>query len=363
MGSWQALTLASDGPLWDSACERLPNADVYFTRGYHAAYEAIGDGRATAFVHDDGRNLFFYPFMCRPITAVGSIAAPLECQDIETVYGYSGPLCTTDDPRFLGDAWAGFAAYCRRARVVAEFSRFHPYAENHDLLGPGCTVVLDRHTVSIDLRGTEQEFWERYPHGQRSTIRQAQALGLAVAEMDPAHGMGVFKEIYRINMRHVDARPYYFFEDDYFDALRAGLGPSLRVFVVQDAGRCVAAGLFLWSRDVIHYHLGGSLPDARHLRPNNLLFHEVARWGRDRSCRSLHLGGGRTARADDALFRFKASFSRERRCFYTGRRVHDAEAVAALSTLWREQANGAAEPDYFLLYRAPLPERHAGPVA
>ncbi len=165
----------------------------------------------------------------------------------------------------------------------------------------------------------------------------------------------MFKDVYQATMKHVGAREYYFFRDAYFDALESGLADSLRVFVVDLAGVTIAAAVFFWSNRLLHYHLGGSLPDARDARPNNLLFHEVARWGRLHGCHALHLGGGRTPRSDDELFRFKATFSKDRRGFYTGRRVHDIPAFNELNALWLDQARCDSRPDYFLLYRMPIP--------
>lgn len=348
---------ADTAAMWDAACRRLPAADAYFTRGYHAAHEAAGDGTPTAFIYDDGHGLFFYPFMLRRISAVGEVAITRSLFDIETVYGYSGPLSTTNDPRFLREAWAGFADYCRSASIVAEFARCHPYAANQGLLGPGSTVVFDRQTVSIDLSGDDEEFWARYPQGQRAKIRQARDRGLMVTAREPGEGLSLFRDIYRTTMKHVGAREYYFFCDAYFDALESGLGDSLRVFAVDMAGVTIAAAVFLWSNGLLHYHLGGSLPDARDARPNNLLFHEVAQWGRSHGCHALHLGGGRTPRPDDELLRFKATFSKDRRGFHTGRRVHDVSAFDELNARWLEQARCDSRPDYFLLYRMPIPTR------
>ncbi len=109
--------------------------------------------------------------MLRPIIAVGGVAVTRPLFDIETVYGYSGPLSNTDDPCFLREAWAAFAEYCRSAHIVAEFARCHPYAANQDLLGPGSMVVFDRQTVSIDLSGNDGRLASvacRSRHGRRA---------------------------------------------------------------------------------------------------------------------------------------------------------------------------------------------------
>jgi Acetyltransferase (GNAT) domain len=337
---------------WDRALARLPGADVYFTAGYHAAHERNGDGRAYAYLaEDDGGALLFYPFFLRPVEAVAGEPVTEDWTDIETVYGYSGPLATSEDEAFLERAWAGFDRWCGERGVVAEFTRFNPLSHNCGFRSPDCALRRDRETVALSLAGSEDELWARYPSTQRNMVRKALAHGLVAGEAPVAAGLADFTHLYGGTMRRVGARSYYSFSPAYFAALAGALGETLRIFVVRDGPTAVAAALFLRHGDRLHYHLAGSDPAYRAAAANNLLLHGAALWGRERGLRHLHLGGGRTADADDALFRFKASVGRQRLPFQVGTRVHDEAAYAVLCDRWRRRHGDAVAPTYFLLYR------------
>ena len=78
-----------------------------------------------------------------------------------------------------------------------------------------------------------------------------------------------------------------------------------------------------------------------------------------RGCTMMHLGGGRTAAEDDALFRFKRWVGRHELSFHTAGRVIDETAYAELIRDWTSRHGGIA-PKWFLGYRQPTP---AAPVS
>lgn len=336
---------------WHGALNRLRETDVYFLPEYHRAYEVNGDGAARAFMAEEEDDLLFYPFMVRPIERVGTTPLRDRWWDIETVYGYSGPLCTTMEAGFLARAWSAFGSWCRESRIVAEFLRFNPLSDNTRYVDDSCILLRDRETVIMRLDCSEKDLWTGYPWVQRNRVRKAMASGLVVSEVPVLQGLDVFRSIYHATMDRRDALPYYHFSDAYFDALRDGLGDALRLFVVRDADRTVAAALFLLHEERIGYHLGGSDAGYQEAAPNNLLMHDVAEWGRQRGFRWLHLGGGRTPDPNDSLLRFKSKLSRSRLSFHIGKRVHNREVYDRLCAEWLRQSGVADRPAYFLLYR------------
>jgi len=336
---------------WMEALNRLPNADVYFLPQYHAAYELDGVQAANAFVAEDGSDILFYPFMLRPIdsSTEGSIQSFF---DIETVYGYSGPLATTTDASFLAKAWQWFEAACRDLRVIAEFTRFNPVKRNVIFADKSQSIRPDRETVLVDLSSGENEVWSGYSASHRRKIRKACSLGLECRRVGLSEGMGTFKKLYDETMELVKADPFYFFTEAYYRFLIETLGDDcLQLFFVYDKDLVVAASLFLTYGDTIHYHLGGRMVDYTQVAANPALFDYVIQWGRQRGYRWLHLGGGRTAREDDGLFRFKAGISPLRRQFFTGRRVHNSDVYDELCSAWMRRNGLAERPPYFLLYR------------
>jgi hypothetical protein len=336
---------------WNGFLQRLVHSDVYFSAEYHLAHELNGDGTALSFVVEDGEKTLFHPFLIRLIPEFGLND---EQHDIESVYGYSGPLSNNGDRKFLTEAWAAFSDWCRQQNVVAEFIRFHPLLDNKNSLEGFAKVSPDRETVLINLDGTPDSLWASYPSAQRSKIRRAQNEGLVCRNQALREGLPEFRCLYKQTMQNVGAAAYYFFGDAYFENLACSLNEHGRIFSVYKADRVIASALFLYHAPFLHYHLGGSDPAHRDARPNNLLFHTAALWGQDHGCRWLHLGGGRTSAPDDELLRFKSSFSQERRVFYTGRRVHCQKTYDWLCAEWMKQNNVTERPPYFLLYRLPI---------
>jgi hypothetical protein len=339
---------------WSTALRRLPQSDVYHLPEYHRVAEANGEGLARAFVAEAQGELFLHAFLLRPIERVGGEELPGRWADIETVYGYSGPLASTDDPGFLAGAWAAFDAWAAQERVVAEFVRFNPLLENERLAPRDAEVRADRETVVLPLDLTEDELWASYPSVQRNMVRKAQAAGLTAGPTELADGLARFRRLYADTMDRVGADPYYDFGEAYFPALEA-LGERVRLFEARRGEEVAAAALFLVSPPYIHYHLSGGDPRFRSLSPTNLLLHSAASWGREHDFELLHLGGGRTPADDDSLLRFKSSVSRARRTFYTGRRVHDKGMYRELCARWVRQAEVETPPPYFLLYRLEVP--------
>jgi lipid II:glycine glycyltransferase (peptidoglycan interpeptide bridge formation enzyme) len=212
-------------------------------------------------------------------------------------------------------------------------------------------MSLDRETVVLELDKGEEGLWRSYSSVHRNMIRKAQKSGLRCAEVDPKGEMEAFKGLYLETMRRAHAARYYFFSDRYFEALVHLLGDRLRLFVVRHGDLIVAASLFLVYGETVHYHLSAGLESYRSLGPTNLLLHWVALWCLAEGHRYLHLGGGRTSSPDDSLLRFKASISKVRRGYYTGRRIRNATEYESLCRKWMRLHRVVERPDYFLLYR------------
>ena len=332
----------------------FPEVDVYFLPEYHQAYELNGDGQVRAFIARSGDNYLFYPFLLRAIRRVGNQSLDEKWFDIETVYGYSGPLATTLDSAFLHEAWSEFCAWCHEQRIVAEFVRFNPVLKTSQYMDDSCEICFDRETVIVDLDRSEEELWASYPSRNRNMVRKAQARGLVSEQVSLVEGLRRFRRLYNATMLRNQADVYYYFSDAYFGYLTERGHEFVKLFIVRDQERVVAASLFLTYGPAIHYHLSGSEAEYLEFGPNNLMMHTVALWAIQRGCSKLHLGGGRTSSPHDGLLRFKSSFSQGRLRFHIGKRVHSQEMYDQLCALWKTQCKSSEYSSYFLLYRLEL---------
>jgi hypothetical protein len=220
---------AADGNQWRALLQRAQAADVYFLPGYHRRYGIMGvDCRAYA--ASDGGDHQFYPVLLRPGGRIGLLDAPQGWDDIETVYGYSGPVATTTAPAFLEQAWQGFDHWCGEHAVVCEFLRFNPILGSERFAAPQVEVSLNRETVEIRLDGGEEGLWQGYDSTQRNRVRKAIKRGLTCEETSLDDGLAAFRDLYESTMRRTGAGGFYFFPDRYYRDLQhttaAGAGTA-----------------------------------------------------------------------------------------------------------------------------------------
>jgi hypothetical protein len=336
---------------WRARLASLGCDDPYFSAAYHAAY-AGDNAQSLMYVHDDADGRLIYPFRLRPIARVGAEAAPAGLHDIETVYGYTGPLADSMVPGFLDRAWQGFADWAQGQGVVSEFCRFHPLLDTRCYAAPAMRVIEDRSTVTVALTGGEDGLWSVYDGAQRNLLRKARRAGLDAEVVPLADSWPVFRTIYEATMQGLAATDFYHFPDDYYRRL-AQVQPAPVIAVVRKDGIACAAAIFLAGGDTLHYHLSGSLQEFRQYAPNNLLLHAAALWGMAQGLKTLFLGGGRTNQPDDKLLHFKQQFSRTTVPFHIGRRIWNEAAYADLSQRWSRQS-GRPAPAQLQHYRLPV---------
>lgn len=338
---------------WDSflGTWQAGERDVYWSAAYHQAFEP-SHGRATLFAYESMGHRLAYPFLWQSIESAGAAAVPSGWTDIESVYGFCGPLATTADPAFLAEAWLHFDDWCRQQRVVAEFVRFHPLLRNEGLHASATAVEKVRDHVVLDLSQTEAQLWAGYSKENRNMIRKATRLGVECRVGPLPEQIESLVELYRVTMERNRAAPAYYFSRRHFEALANT--PSLVGAAVM-RGRVVAVSLFLLGERRIHYHLSGCGEEGLRAAANNLILHSTVLEAKRRGLAVFHLGGGRSGAASDPLLRFKAAFSRQRAAVFVGRRVHNPVAYETLCALRRSQVS--VPPGFFLAYRyepAPL---------
>ena len=317
---------------WNQYLSRMPQnkRDVYFTAEYHDAYERNGDGKPQLFIFESHGELGLYPFL---INTVPDCGFSRQYYDIQSVYGFSGPLSTTDDPGFLRCFEETFLDYARNVGIVAEFIRFHPLLANHDSFSNSIEISADRQTVVLNMQNDLEHMltYQISPLGRRNIrIAERRKLHATVSS-----NWRLFKKLYTKTMQELGANDYYFFSDPYFNSI-TGMDSTFIIEILKD-DIVIASGLFIFSSDYCHYHLGCSDKSFLSYRPVNLLLWEAIKNAKQRECRYFHFGGGRTTCPDDSLLSFKANFSKDRAVFYIGKRVHKPEIYNALIGEWEQK--------------------------
>ncbi len=330
MAGW--MILKSNDRLWDKYISELPKEkqDIYYTRQYCKMGELTEGGEAQLFVYETKDNVALYPYIRHIVDYKKDNS---RFYDIETAYGYGGPVIKSDDCIFERAFETAFLEYCQQENIIAEFIRFHPLLGNEKIFKEKIQILHNRMTVSIDLEKHIDEIWMHDISTQnRNTIRKCMKSGL---EVEISKDYDEFLEIYNQTMRKVRARDFYFFEKKYYDEI---INNSNFVLLrVRKNAETLAAAIFMKYGDYFHYHLSGSRKEYLNFAPNNILLWEAIKYAKREGCKEMHLGGGLTDSPEDSLFRFKKKFSSNCKHFYIGKRVHDQKIYEKLIKRWENE--------------------------
>lgn len=335
--------LNTDSDEWNEYINKLPLhlKDIYFKSEYYSLYEKCNDGLGTLFVYEEENNLAIYPFL---INVIERYELNKNYYDIETAYGYGGPIVNTNDRVFINNFEKAFKDYCNKNNIIAEFIRFHPLLNNHKIFKDNIEIIHNRTTTFIDLNKTIEEIWnDDIISKNRNVIRKAERSGLTV-NLDS--NLNDFKQVYQITMNKVNASKKYYFNEEYFDHLNKV--EHICISVNKD-NVTIASAIFLKYKDFFHYHLAGSLKEYLKYSPNNLLLWSAIKYAKDNKFAKFHFGGGLTDSLSDNLYKFKKSFCKNTADFYIGKRIHNKEIYDYLINTW--ECSNKTKSDIFLKYK------------
>lgn len=343
-----------DDPRWGDVLAVCAH-DFYHLPAYVALEARWTGAEPLAFVHSDGDMAL--------VVALLERATPGGCgSDAVTPYGYSSPLWSAAcDDAFRRRSLAAFQdAACARG-LISTFMRLHPLLQPAlDDIAADCGgrwAEIERGvTLLMPMDGDETAFLAGMARGHRAGVRRLREAGGRLA-LNTEQAWAAFGQIYRATMDKVGATSAYYYSDDYFADLRAGLGGAIHCAGVIDAdGAMMCAGLFTHVGGVVQYHLSGTAEGFSRAAPMKLLLAEMRNWAVAQGAQAFHLGGG-LGGTRDSLYAFKQQFGGEELAFRTVSVIHDAAAYEAECALVRAAAGQDAPPlapGFFPLYRAPV---------
>lgn len=336
----RASLIRTDDPRWPQVLATVPH-DFYHLPAYAELSAQEEQGAARALYVTDGERQMLLPLLLRDISGGGV--------DATSPYGYPAPLVApVHDESFAAAALKAGGEMLAGEGYVSLFVRMHPLLFPDAPPGVG-TIVHHAPTVAIDLSLTD-EAWNA---GMRKSHRQQIARALddghrVYVDQDWQH-FESFKQIYRHTMDRLAAQSNYRFSDTYFDDLRAALGGSLSLCVIERAGTVWAGGLFVETNGIVQSHLSGDDGTYRRGGAKKLLYAHVRDWAKGRGNEWLHLGGG--AVSSGGLLAFKTGFSRDLRPFNTLRVILRADRYQRLVAAHDAEADPLDAEHYFPGYR------------
>ena len=309
--------------------------DVYFWPEYVALHCFKRDSSALMFMCKYGDKLWAYPFLLQPITHIGGKALENVWFDIETAYGYGGPLANTEDSNFLSAANQAFSEWCQKQNVVAEFVRLHPLLHNECWIDPHMELVHERETVSLRLDSVTGDK-VTFNATTCNMLKRAERLEIRVNVFPARNHFAQFVRLYLNAMVRIKADKYYYFSNEYFHGLAQLVQENGWLIAAEQDGIWIAAAVFLRGPYWIHYHLSALDTNKRIPGATNTILYTAAQMGCGIGLERLHLGGGRTSNPDDSLLRFKKTMATDSHSFYIGKRTHKSDIYNFLKKTWEQ---------------------------
>lgn len=322
---------ASDPAAWRAALSPVGAVDCCFLPEYHAAYALRIAGSRPLLWHGEAKGEHFvYPFLLNDVVIGGKSTG---YRDISGIYGYTGPLVSSDSAAFLHQAWQAFDDYCARQKIIAEFVRFSPFNRNERFAPPAMEVTENRTLAVSHLPRTEAELLKLLGAKTRNMLRKAENAGLSARELELPRHLPAFRALYDDTMGRNNAPEFFRYDDSYWQHMLA-LGRGLRLFGVLSGDTLVACAMAVSHGASGLYHLGASLPGYSKLGAGNLSLYALSCGLMRAGVTFINMTGGRSTAADDPLLLFKKSNATGTAPFHIGRRIIDRDAYAHAMRLW-----------------------------
>lgn len=345
---------SSDFEEWRELCDSITGNDIFFYPNYAQVYEFNNEGEACCFVYKkDKHDFILYPFLKRRIKQIKIFKEiPEEYYDIASPYGYGGFLRSRNCSIGIAEFYNKFQKFCLDNKIVSEFIRFHPWLNTEE----GCSGLLDlrghNKVVAINVSGRLDDIWNDLDCKCKNRVRKSERSGVVVRQESST--VDDFFRLYKQTMDRNKASKYYYFGKQFFENMNKKLSGNITFFNAYLNNKIIASVLVLFNKTFTHAHLAGTDSDYLYCSPIMLLFYNISKWANRRGSTFFVLGGGRTSKPDDYLFRMKRRFSKDSYEFCIGSKIHDSKAYNYLCKLKQDfeikgknQSNG-----YFPKYRS-----------
>jgi len=322
--------ISADSPDdWRRALENFAGTDVYHLPEYNKLMSQIDHGDPYLFSFKYRQYSAALPFLVRSLSDLPW--DPGKLNDVISAYGYPGLIANgpANDSRFLSELKSALFNAFRQLGVVTGFIRHHPILTSPDIAAACGNYEHSGQTVAIKLSVDDDEQLRQMRKSHRYELRKSLKAGVQVYKNYDFSNLDTFIELYEATMKRVGARDYYYFSRDYYQELVARLKSNVVLLHAKLDDEIIASAFFFTSKPIIQYHLSATRIGFETLSPARVLVDHMRQWGSTAGFEWLHLGGGLGA-SEDALFRFKSGFSKERFPFTVSRYVVDEDRYAVL---------------------------------
>lgn len=232
--------------------------------------------------------------------------------DATSVYGYAGPISKNIPENFDNQLFnKELNDFFIDNQIVSVFSRLNPYLPHQNIILSGIgEIKIKGDIVMIDLNENLEIQRQQYQKRIKSHINKARKI-CTIKKADCKDDISNFINLYYENMERVDAKKFYFFNEDYFYKLTQNNNCKTEILLasLSETNEIICGAIFIKSKHIIQYHLSGTKTDYMEIGAIKLLIDEMRIEGTKENYKVFNLGGGLNSK-DDSLLRFKKSFSK-----------------------------------------------------
>ncbi len=339
---------------WRSILSQFDKKDVCHFPEYHSAYESRSEGaRSFLWVYCDGNSTFAYPILKAPIILrFNEKKYKTEWFDISSVYGFSGPLCNSEDEEFLSKAWEQFDEWSVKNKIVNEFVRYSVYCQNHRFAHVKSKLEINRPISVSALPLHIDEYLPLLPSKTRNLIRKGFKDGLTYKHKNLRDGLELFIQMYNETMSKNNAPSFFNYDLSYYRYFLEMPENEVGLCFVYLKDQPIAASFGLIHGQYGFYHLGASLSQFGVPGTGNIALYGLADLFIQREVRYFNVGGGRTTDSSDPLFHFKRTNGTSESVFYISKRVINEKAYNELLEIWKYEKKLDSNPVQLQFYRA-----------
>lgn len=311
-----------DRDKWNEIVLEFSRHDVYYLYEYVAGLTVNNSSIPMLFYYCEPNFKACLAVLLNDIATDSKFSKIISCReyyDIETPYGYGGPLFQGRvSNESINRFFEKIKAYCIEKKIVSIFYRYHPLNVNPNVFRDNIEIKYCRKSIYMDV-SSEEVIWKNIDTKNRNMIRKAQKNGVKIT-CDKGEHLTDFINIYNETMDRNQASDFYYFKKEYYDYMIEKMREHLQFFYALYEEKIVSASIILYDGEQMHYHLSGTRTKYRQLASTNLLLYEAALWGSRNKKKTFHLGGG--VKDDDGLYRFKKQFNKNDELYmYIGRSI------------------------------------------
>lgn len=327
----------------------LKDIDTYFDANFFFINQYDFDSRQIMYVYSEKNNIWVNTFTLNKINKYFKSTLNRDFFDIETPYGYGGPLSNNKNRNFLNSAQSSFFKWCLKNNIIIEFVRFHPLIRNHEIYDLIDKVEYNRTTYSINFKEFKLQK-NKYDTKTRNMIKKFHKNDYKILLSSSKKDFDKFIGLYKKNMIDKKTSIFYLFSKDYFNKLFKFIQKKGFLLCAFDKkNKLIGGSIFLFSSKYLHYHLSSTLKDIKYAGTNNAILDRAISIGINKNLTQLHLGGGN--RDLDSLSKFKEKMSNQKNSFYIGKKIYNHDVYKNLINIWYNEKGIQPDKDKLIFYR------------